>query len=117
MKVLVVDDAVGVQWIGEQLEPRGFEVVPAPSLDAAFYLWRTYGPWDLVLTELWLVQGQGLKTGLELIRVIRALSPSQRMALYTADRSILASPVAVLSKPCTVNRLLRLLRLPVLPLS
>ena len=29
MKVLVVDDAVGVQWIGEQLEPRGFEVVPA----------------------------------------------------------------------------------------
>lgn len=117
MRILVVDEEAEVRRVTEQLAPRGIEVAGTASADDAFRLWGSEGPWDLVVTELWITPGKNIRDGRELVRAIRATKPSQRMAIHTSDEGLLAAPIVVLRKPYATERLLRLLRLPVRPLE
>ena len=47
------------------------------------------------------------------MKAIRAASPSQRIAIHTSDKGLSAASVTVLRKPCRIERLLQMLRLPV----
>lgn len=117
MRILVVDEEAEVRRIREQLAPRGIEAAGTPGADDAFRLWGSEGPWDLVVTDLWITPGKNIRDGSDLVKAIRAAEPSQRMAIHTSDEGLLAAPVAVLRKPYAIERLLRLLRLPVRPLE
>ena len=116
MRILVVDGEEEVQRIRENLEPRGFEVRGTASGEDALHLWENEGPWDLVLTELWITPGKNIRSGLELAKAIRAISPSQQIAIHTCDQGLLAAPVPVFHKPCRIEHLLQMLRAPIRPL-
>ena len=116
MRILVVDERAEVQKVRGQLVPRGIEVAGASNADDAFRLWESEGPWTLVLTEYHLEPGTMIRDVRELVNAIRAADPSQRIAIHTDDEGLLASPVVVLRKPYAIERLLRVLRQPVLPL-
>jgi CheY-like chemotaxis protein len=117
MRILIVDDETEVQRIREHLEPRGFEVRGTRSGDDALRLWGSEGPWNLVLTELWITPGRNIRSGLELAKEIRSASPSQRIAIHTSEKGLAAASVTVLRKPCRIEQLLQMLRLPVQPLG
>ena len=117
MRILVVDGEEEVQRIRQYLEPRGFEVRGTASGEDALHLCVNEGPWDLVLTELWITPGKNIRSGLELAKAIRAISPLQEIAIHTYDRGLLAAPVPVFRKPCRIEQLLQMLRAPVRPLS
>jgi CheY-like chemotaxis protein len=116
MRILVVDDEAEVQRIREQLAPRHIEVRGTVDADDAFRLWEMECPWTLVLTEYHIEPGTRIRDGRELVNAIRAADPSQRIAIHTDDEGLLAAPVVVLRKPYAIERLLRVLREPVLPL-
>ena len=116
MRILVVDDEAEVRKVRGQLVPRGIEVAGASNADNAFRLWETEGHWALVLTEYYIQPGTRIRDGRELVNAIRAADPSQRIAIHTDDEGLLAAPVVVLRKPYAIERLLRMLRQPVLPL-
>ena len=117
MRILVVDDEAEVQRIRAQLVPRGIEVAGASDADDAFRLWEKEGPWALVLTEYRIEPGTRIRDGRELANAIRAADPSQRIALHTGDEGLLAATFPVLHKPCRIERVVYLLREPVLPLE
>jgi CheY-like chemotaxis protein len=117
MRILVVDGEEEVQRIMEYLGPRGFEVRGTASGEDALHLWENEGPWDLVLTELWITPGRNIRSGLELAETICAISPSQQIAIHTYDLGLLAAPVPIFRKPCKIEQLLQMLRAPVRPLS
>jgi DNA-binding NtrC family response regulator len=117
MRILVVDGEGEVQRIREHLEPRGIEVAGTSGADDAFRLWQSPGPWDLLVTELWITPGERIGDGKELVKAIRAASPSQRIAIHTSDKGLSAASVRVLRKPCRIERLFQMLRLPVQPLG
>jgi CheY-like chemotaxis protein len=117
MRILAVDDGPTMQWLREQLVPRGIEVAGASDADDAFRLWEKEGPWALVLTEHHIEPGTRIRDGRELVNAIRAADPSQRIAIHTDDEGLLAAPVVVLRKRYAIERLLRMLRQPVLPLK
>ena len=117
MRILVVDGEEEVQRIREYLGPRGFEVRGTASGEDALHLWENEGPWDLVLTELWITPGKNIRSGLELAKAIRAIRPSQQIAIHTYDRGLLAAPVVVLRKPYVIEHLVRMLRRRVRPLD
>ncbi len=106
-----------VQRIREKLPPRGIEVAGTFCADDAFRLWQSEGSWDMVLTEYDIAPGKRIRDATELMKEIRAAKPSQLMAIQTSDEGLLAAPVPVLRKPYAIERLLRMLRLPVLPLG
>lgn len=62
------------------------------------------------------MQVKNIRSGLELAKAIRSASASQRIAIHTSDKGLLAAPVPVLCKPCRVERLLQMLRLSYRPL-
>jgi DNA-binding NtrC family response regulator len=115
MRILVVDVEAEVQKISEQLAPRHIEVRGAADADDAFRTWQSERVWDMVLAEY---QVQGKKAGhtMELMRAIHAANPSQRIAIQTSDERLQAGSFLVLRKPYPIDRLVRALRLPVLPL-
>ena len=98
MRILVVDGEGEVQRIREHLEPRGFEVRGTHSGEDALHLWESKGPWNLVLTELWITPGKNIRSGLELAKAIRSGSASQRIAVHTSENGLLAAPVPVPSQ-------------------
>ena len=74
------------------------------------------GPWSFVLVRSLLLPRRRVKNGLELVREIRVINRSQRLAIHTSERGLKA-PCAVLLKPYKIGKLLRLLREPVTSLA
>ena len=116
MRILVVDEEAEVQKIREQLAPRGIEVAGTPYADDAFRLWQSGGSWDMVLTEYHIMPGKRMRHTMELVKAIHAANPAQRIAIHTSDERLQADSLLVLRKPYPIDRLIRALRLPVLPL-
>jgi|ERR1035437_1674698 DNA-binding NtrC family response regulator len=116
MRILVVDDGEEVQRIREKLAPRGIEVAGAFCADDAFRIWQSEGSWDMVLTEYDIAPGKRMRDATELMKAIHAANPAQRIAIHTSDERLQAGSLLALRKPYPIDRLIRALRLPVLPL-
>jgi CheY-like chemotaxis protein len=115
MRILVVDDEAEVQKIREQLAPRGIEVLGTADADDAFRLWQSERRWGIVLAE-YQITGRKIGHTMELVKAIHAANPAQRIAIHTSDERLQAGSLLVLRKPYPIDRLIRALRLPVLPL-
>ena len=115
MRILVVDDEAEVQKIREQLAPRHIEVRGTADADDAFRIWQSERLWDMVLAE-YQIRGKKIGYTMELMKAIHAANPAQRIAIHTSDERFQAGSLLVLRKPCGIDRLVRALRLPVLPL-
>ena len=116
------DDALR-SLLAKELEERGCDVLQSCSGDEAFYVWQQLGPWELVLSDYQFIPGQKIKDGVQLLAAIHESNPLQQMAMMTSDanedrgklpQALLGLPI--LPKPFRVEQVIRLLRLPVLPL-
>jgi CheY-like chemotaxis protein len=116
MRILVVDDAAEVQKIREQLAPKRIEVCGTADTDDAFRIWQSERLWDMVLAE-YQIPGRKIGHTMELMKAIHAANPLQRIVIHTSDERLQAGSFLVLHKPYPIDRLVRALRLPVLPLS
>jgi len=124
MKILIVDDDDAVLLsIGSRLRSGGFEVKEASTGDGAMYVYEYQGPFVFVLSEYRFVPGAKIKDGVQLVTAIHKINPHQRMAMMTADPKEVRKKLPkalwhlpVLVKPFKVEKLVRALREPVLPL-
>jgi CheY-like chemotaxis protein len=124
MKILLVDDDDALlSVLAKELENRGCDVHQSSSGDEAFHVWQRLGPWELVLTDCRFFPGTKIRDGAQLAAAIHGINPLQTMAIMTADpqdarrnlpKALRRLPI--LRKPFRVEQVLRLLRLPVLPL-
>jgi DNA-binding NtrC family response regulator len=124
MKVLLVEDDEALLWfLAKELEARGYEVLQTHTGDGGLYLYKKNGPFEFVLSDYSFISGTKIKDGVQLVTAIHEINPLQRMAMMTAEpkkaRGKLPNALRdlqVLRKPFKLERLLRLLREPVLPL-
>ncbi|SRR5579885_376911 len=59
-KILVVDDLESHLYLAKSLlEPNGYEVVIAGSRDEALHALRNKGPFDLIISDIGMPQGNG----------------------------------------------------------
>ena len=115
MRILVVDDEAEVQKIRKQLAPRRIEVRGTADADDAFRIWQSERLWDMVLAG-YQIPGKKIRHTMELVKAIHGVNPAQRIAIHTSDERLQAGSFLVLHKPYSIDRLVRALRLPVLPL-
>lgn len=107
-RILLVEDEETVrETTARLLERLDYEIVTAPHAEAALEVWRSAGPFDLVLTDV-VMPGP---TGVELADAIRAEDPSQKV-LFTSGypsrelgRDPGEPPGPFLAKPFTVEEL------------
>lgn len=113
MKLLLVDDD---DLLRERFEiaftKRGLEVLPAENVDQAIELARANSP-DLAVIDLKMPG----RTGLELLRELRAVSPSTRSVILTGYGSIAnavdalhAGAVSYVTKPADADQVLEAFR-------
>ena len=109
---MVEDDLLQSSWLETSLTERGHEVHCAYEGDDALRVWKFYRP-DLVITD-YRYPGKTIRNGLDLIRAVRSIDPLQAFVIQTYERN-LAAPfgVKVLRKPYPIQRLLRLMKMPV----
>jgi DNA-binding response OmpR family regulator len=124
MKILIVggDNAL-LSLLAEELESRGFEVLPTHFGDGRLEIYKKRGPWEFVLADCRFIPGVKIKDCMQLVTAIRLINSFQQMAIMTAESNEVRRnlPEAlqylpVLRKPFRVEQVLRLLRQPVLPL-
>jgi CheY-like chemotaxis protein len=124
VRILIVggDDAL-VSSLTEELESRGFDVLPTHFGDGGLALYKKHGPYAFVLADHRFIPGVNIKDCLQLVTAIHMINPFQQMAIMTADPKEAREKVPlalrflpVLRKPFRIEQLLRLLREPVLPL-
>ena len=124
MRLLIVDGDDAVRsLLAKELEERGIETRQSCSGDEALDVWQQLGPWELVLSDYQFLPGTKIKDGVQLLAAIHESNPLQQMAMMTPDanedrgklpQALLGLPI--LPKPFRVEQVIRLLRLPVLPL-
>jgi CheY-like chemotaxis protein len=111
-RILVIDDDADVRSvIRRTLESDGHEVVDAPDGKAGMKLFRKH-PADLVVTDLFMPEQEGLETIRELRRsftgtpvlVVTGSAPGGRFDFR--DHATLLGAGAVVSKPFTRDELL-----------
>src|SRR5208282_5435398 len=84
--ILVVDDDTDVrESLADFFESRGCKVSQQAGGRGAFDLYKEHGPFDLVLTDFNFIPSKEIRNGAALVREIRKLAPSQRMAIMTGD--------------------------------
>ncbi|MCA9617148.1 MAG: response regulator, partial [Myxococcales bacterium] len=120
-RVLVVDDECAVRTAARRiLRRRGFVVEEASSALDALAVWKTRGPFDLLLTDERM--GEGM-SGAELAEHLRAVAPDLPVLLSSshsdaaADRFLLQPGTRFLRKPYSTLELVGafLLLLPATP--
>ena len=116
MKILVVeDDVLQSSWLEAKLADRGHCVRVASDGDTALARWKKHSPFDIVITDF-RYPGKTIRNGLDLIAAVRSIDPLQAFVVQTAERNLTAPfGVKVLSKPYPIQRLLRLIKVPVHP--
>jgi DNA-binding NtrC family response regulator len=123
MKILIVGggDAL-LSSLNEELQSRDFEVISTYFGDEAPSLCKKDGPWEFVLADYLFFPGAIIKDCMQLVTAIHLINPFQQMAIMTAhpketreNLRLSLRQFPVLRKPFVIERLLRLLRQPVLP--
>jgi DNA-binding NtrC family response regulator len=125
LKILLVDDDDGLRaHLAKELEQRGCDARQCSSGDAALYIWKRSGPWELVLTDYLFFPDGRIENGAQLVTAIHGITSLQRLAMMTSDpqaarRNLQQElrSLPILRKPFRIEQVLRLLRQPVLPLS
>ena len=94
-RILEVCDSQSLrEMIAFLCRKMGFEVAEASSGDEAFPIYREQGPFDLVLTDLFyfdhhteplVSKSDCIRDGIQLIRLIRAMKPDQRIVMHTGS--------------------------------
>jgi DNA-binding response OmpR family regulator len=124
MKILIVgDDDALLSFLAEELESRDFEVLPTHFGDGGLDLYKKEGPFAFVLADYRFIRGVKIKDCMQLVTVIRQISPFQQMAIMTAEANEVRRNlpqalrfIPVLRKPFRIEQMLRLLREPMLPI-
>lgn len=117
MKILVLEgDRDQLLSLETRLTEEGHEIRGAYSGKWGLKMWRSFGPFDVVITDYSFVTdpsslvGEQIKNGLELIAAIRAVDPLQGFILQTSGENLTVPfGVKLLKKPYAFRRLLRLL--------
>jgi len=115
-RILVVDDDPTIcRTLQIGLGKAGYEVVEARDGDGAMRLWRDVGA-DLVIADIHMPK----KSGLELIKELRALSPSTPVIAMTdggrsknfnpLSYSKLLGAVRTIAKPFTLEEMLAMVK-------
>jgi DNA-binding response OmpR family regulator len=115
-RILVVDDDPTIcRTLQIGLGKAGYEVVEARDGDGAMRLWRDVGA-DLVIADIHMPK----KSGLELIKELRALSPSTPVIAMTdggrsknfnpLSYSKLLGAVRTIAKPFTLEEMLTMVK-------
>jgi DNA-binding NtrC family response regulator len=111
MKILVVeDDEAQLLWLRKRLTEAGHEVRAGHDGDSGLKIWRSFGPFDIVVTD-YRYPGKTIRNGVDLIAAIRSIDPLQEFIMQTSERN-LPPPlsVPVLQKPYQIRQLLKLLK-------
>jgi DNA-binding NtrC family response regulator len=125
MKILLVDDDDALlSFLTKELGNRGCETVQTHFGDGGLHLYQKNGPWELVFADYRFFPGTKIKDGAQLVTAIHGINPFQQMAMMTSDpqearRNLpkVLRGLPILRKPLGIEQVLRLLRLPVLPLD
>jgi DNA-binding response OmpR family regulator len=114
MKVLIVDDNKDLAFLLQMiLENEGYEVRSAEDGSDGYSAFLLFQP-DLVITDIQMP----IKSGIELMGLIRGQNPSVKTVYMSGDLSRFQStleqekekyPVCLLEKPFSVNELMNLL--------
>jgi CheY-like chemotaxis protein len=117
MRILIADDDDALSYyLRQNLEVRGFEVWEESQGDQALNAYLYKGVWDIVLTDFRFFPGDEIKTGLDLVRTILDVNPEQRILLHSTQPPR-DCPCPTIRKPYKIERLLQMMRQPVLPLQ
>jgi two-component system response regulator ParR len=111
MKILLVeDDEAQLLWLKKRLTEAGHEVRAVHDGDLALKMWRSFKPFDMVVTD-YRYPGKTIRNGLDLIAAVRSIDPLQAFVRQTSEKK-LTPPVGVqmLQKPYRIHRLLKLIR-------
>jgi DNA-binding NtrC family response regulator len=123
MRMLIVGggDAL-LSSLNDELECRDFEVLTTHFGDGGLHLYKKHGPWEFVLTDYRFLPGTQIRDCMQLVTAIDGINPFQPMGIMTAhpketreNLRLSLRQFPVLRKPFVIERLLRLLRQPVLP--
>jgi CheY-like chemotaxis protein len=120
MKILVVEgDKSQLLWLKKSLSDAGHEVHCVRDGDSALALYKTFCPFDMVVTnslfrkKAWSgnrVVEVAVRTGTDLIECIRAIDSGQPFIVQAESESTeLPRGVPMLRKPYKIGRLLRML--------
>ena len=113
-RILEVSDEEAIrEIIVAMCESRGFEVIQARCGDEALSLYRTCGPFALVLSDLYWYDGgaiepslnntETIRHGIQLALAIRKLAPEQKIVIHTAASQVQIptelADIRILKKP------------------
>lgn len=112
MRILICeDDEAQSNWLASRLNHEGNFVQTTEQGDQALTEWQAGSPWDFVITDYCFVPGAKIKHGLDLVREIQLVDPSQRIIVQTGEWSLTVPPgVTLLRKPYPFHRLVRTMK-------
>jgi ActR/RegA family two-component response regulator len=106
------DDESLIYWLETKLMVvRGFNTCSTFEGDEAFAAYCRNRPFDYVLTDYLFTPGQRIKNGLDLVKAIWEIDPTQRIIMQTSEQGF-RPPCHVIYKPYPLQRLLRHLKKP-----
>jgi CheY-like chemotaxis protein len=96
--ILEVGDSQAVrEFIAAICKSRGFDVIQARDGDEALSLYRKFGPFVVVLSDLYWYDGgiepplsntKAIRHGIQLALAIRKLAPEQKIVIHTAASQV-----------------------------
>jgi len=105
------DDQAQLKWLFSRLNHEGSFVEMTEQGDQAFAAWESGRPWDFVITDYSFIPGAKIKNGLDLVREIHLVDPSQRIIVQSGDWNLtVPAGVKLLRKPYHFQRLVRTMK-------
>lgn len=112
MRILICeDDEAQLNWLACRLNHEGNFVETTEQGDQAFGEWQNGKPWDFVISDYCFVPGTKIKNGLDLVREIHLVDPSQKIIVQTGEWSLTVPPgVKLVRKPYSFRTLVRTMK-------
>ena len=109
MRILICeDDPLQQEWLASRLRHEGDFVCVSEQGDQALAAWQEGRPWDFVVTDYSFIPGEKIKNGLDLVREIHSVDPSQRIIVQSGQSHLVVPPdVRLLRKPYSFRRVVR----------
>jgi DNA-binding NtrC family response regulator len=105
------DDPLQQDWLACRLNHEGNFVQTAEQGDQVFDKWQEGRTWDFVITDYCFVPGAKIKNGLDLVREIYSVDPSQNIIVQSGEWNLIVPPrVKLLRKPYPFHRVVRTMK-------
>jgi len=112
LRILICeDDPLQQGWLACRLNHEGNSFQMTEQGDQAFADWQSGRPWDFVITDYSFIPGAKVKNGLDLVREIHLVDPSQRIIVQSGEWNLVVPPgVKLLRKPYRFDKLIRTMK-------